>query len=121
MAYADLTFYKGTYQGSAIPDAVFPYWATQASDRINALTFGRATSSLEEPNLTQLKMATCAVADVLYKLDTAGGIVESEKVGSFSRTMKVPANDSEDKRVRAAATLYLGRTGLMYRGVDDVL
>ena len=107
VAYADLIFYKSTYQGSAIPDAAFPYWATQASGRIDQVTFDRSTSAVGE-DLERIKMATCAVAEVLYKLDKDGGILASERSSEYSRTMKIQENDSEDKRVRAAATLYLG-------------
>jgi hypothetical protein len=120
MAYAELTYYKDTYKGSAIPDAVFDYWATQASGRIDQVTFDRSTSA-EGEDLDKVKMATCAVAEVMYEIKTAGGIVTSERVGSFSRTLKVPENDSQKQRTYDAAKLYLGRTGLMYRGIDDVL
>jgi hypothetical protein len=118
--YADRTFYTDTYKGSAIPDAVFDYWATQASGRIDEVTFDRSTSA-EGEDLEKIKMATCAVAEVMYKIETAGGIITSEKVGSYSRTVKVPEKDSKKQRTYDAAKLYLGRTGLMYRGIDDVL
>lgn len=114
MAYVDIDFYKKTYKGSVIPDAAFDYWATQASGYLDCITFDRAASSLDD----RVRMAACAVAEAMYKLDKDGGIIASEHSGSYIKTLHVGSRDTAERRKYNAAALYLANTGLMYRGAD---
>jgi hypothetical protein len=119
-AYADLSFYKATYLGTAIADANFPRLALRASEKLDELTFGRAapvvTAATDTALITQIKFATCAVAEEIQKLEASGGAVQSERVGNVSVTYLSAL--SEDARLLKAAKTYLGNTGLMYRGID---
>lgn len=113
MVYTDIGFYKNTYKGSVIPDAAFDYWATQASGYLDLITFDRVSSVLDD----RVRMAACAVAETMYKLDKAGGVIVSEHVGSYAKTVQVGVGDSAERRTYNAAKLYLANTGLLYRGV----
>jgi hypothetical protein len=120
MVYADYTFYTSTYLGTAIAEPEFPRLALRASERIDALTFGRAAGVVDEAAdadaIERIKKAACAVAEEIQKLEASGGAVQSERVGSVSVTYVSQATD--EARYLAVAKFYLGPTGLMYRGVE---
>jgi hypothetical protein len=119
-AYADLTFYKATYLGTAIADAAYPRLALRASEKIDEMTFNRAapvvTAATDTATIALIKNATCAVAEEIQRQDASGGAVQSERVGNVSVTYL--STLSEDARLLKAAKTYLGNTGLMYRGVE---
>lgn len=65
MAYADSTYYKETYGGSAIPDEQLPRYLSQASDDIDAMTFCRiggaaGFATLPPYSAAQVQKAVCA-------------------------------------------------------------
>jgi hypothetical protein len=115
-AYSDLTFYKVTYLGTAIADAAYPRLALRATEKIDELTFGRAALETDTALVTQIKFATCAVAEEIQRQEASGGAVQSERQGNYSVTYL--STLSEDARLLKAAKTYLGNTGLMYRGID---
>ncbi len=117
--YTDFDFYEDTYLGNAIAEADFPRLALNASAVIDLLTFNRAaaivTAGTETDTIEKIELATCAVADVLKKIEDSGGqVVQSESVGRASVTYANPV--SQDAQAFSAAKLYLWPTGLMYRG-----
>ena len=112
MAYADYTFYTGTYKGNAIALADFDRLVTRASSYIDHITFGRATSYSTDD---AVKMAACSVADTILAEEN-GGELTSQTVGSWSRSY-VTSNKTSDQRLYDAARMYLAYTGLLYRGV----
>ncbi len=117
--YTDFDFYEDTYLGNAIAEADFPRLALNASAVIDLLTFNRAaaivTAGTETDTIEKIELATCAVADVLKKIEDSGGqVVQSESVGRASVTYAKPV--SQDAQAFSAAKLYLWPTGLMYRG-----
>lgn len=121
MAYADYTFYTGTYLGTAIASqADFDRLAMRASAFIDRITFGRAApvvyAGTDLDTIGQIKLATCAVAEEHQKIDN--GIVTSERVGQHSVNYAVPTM-SDEARMAKAARLYLAMTDLMYRGLDE--
>jgi hypothetical protein len=123
-AYADFTYYNATYLGTAIDSSIFPRLALHASRVIDNLTFNRAaayiTDDTDEDTIDLIQMATCAVADELYNEELNGGqdAIASEKVGQYMVTYSGNARAmmSNEQRQEAAARLYLGQSGLMYRG-----
>ena len=121
MAYADYTYYSGTYYGTQIPTGDFTRVSARASEWIDRLTFGRAASDTD--NTTAIKKAMCAVADELYIIEQDGGGdgIQSESIGSSSVTY---AENSarrmvKEQRLKNAAKIYLGSTGLMYPGFES--
>jgi hypothetical protein len=121
-AYADYTYYNGTYLGSAIAEADFPALALRASAVIDQITFNRAapvvTADTDADTIDLIKKATCAVADELnaQASESSTGVVQSESVGRHRVTYVTGSVRTQASRQSDAARLYLGSTGLMYRG-----
>lgn len=112
MPYADYEYYKVTYHGS-LPEEDFDRLSRQASAYLNRVTFGRITG--EWTANEAVKDACCAVAEELYRDDHP--VLASQTVGSWSQTYAV-GQSSAKVRLYEAVGLYLGHTGLMYRGVE---
>lgn len=137
MAYADYEYYTVTYLGTAIQEAVFSRLALRASVFLDYYTQGRAAQNSE---LDALKMACCAVAEQYQTIETAralaqkslaaslsanGGEVQSQSVGSWSKTYRSAGDSAAQATASAsaaqaslaeAANQYLAGTGLLYRG-----
>lgn len=137
MAYADFEFYINKYMGTAIDLPDFDRLALRASSYLDYYTQGRAAKN---PELIELKMACCALAEQ-YKIieqaqalatknlasamESDGGEVQSETVGSWSKSYR-SGGDSAGAAASVAANAqaslaevarqYLAGTGLLYRG-----
>lgn len=116
MAYADYEYYKNQYNGNAIPASDFPRLAIRASAYLDSITFGRISSDAVSD---KVKMATCAIADLYYK-DEKGGELASETVGSYSRSFNKAKPKTLEVKLWTEAVMYLGNTGLLYRGIAHV-
>lgn len=137
--YADYEFYTDVYFGTAINEADFPRFSSHASDFLDYYTKEKAASVTDEPTLTALAKACCAVAEAMQvdeqtkalaaKSAAAGlagnGEVKSESVGSWSQSYVTAADYAKtgsaavkDARAGYAAVAfeYLANTGLLYRG-----
>ena len=122
--YIDYTFYTTTYGGTVITAAEFPSLAAKASAFIDFITMDRVApyfeivgpSDEEEAIIERIKLATCAVMDTQKALDSAGGLVASESVGSHSVSYVTEKSQSPLTKKSDAAKMYLAQTGLMYRG-----
>jgi len=122
MSYADWTFYSTTYQGTDITQANFSALSLRASALIDMLTFDRAVAVIEADEdvdtIAKIKFATCAVADELQSQLSQPGGIESERVGNHSVTY-APTSEmqlSNHSKLKNAAKVYLGQTGLMFAG-----
>ena len=113
MAYADYTYYTGTYGGS-IPGEDFSRLSRQASAYLDSVTFGRAGRSHPENIQEKIKDACCAVADIMFKRDQ-GGELTAQAVGSWSKSF-AGSGKTLDQQQYDAAAMYLAMTGLMYQG-----
>lgn len=119
MKYADYDFYCNDYCGSKIKTAEeFNRMAVEASAYLNQITLGR----IETPS-DEVKMATCAIADVYFNQYKAENEKEvaSESVGphSVSYVKKSKTMIDYQKEKREKAMIYLSNTGLLYRGVSS--
>ena len=137
MVYATFEYYICTYMGTTISETAFPRLAMRASSFLDYYTQGMAA---QNPELEALKMACCAVAEQYQIIEQAqamarkslaeslksdGGEVQSESVGSWSKTFR-SAGDSAGSAASVAANAqaslaavarqYLSGTGLIYRG-----
>ena len=117
-AYVDYTYYTNTYLGTAIASTDFARLALRASAVIDQVTFNRAASDTENTNA--IKDATCAVAEELQRELADGGsdAVQSESIGNYSVTYSIGASKimTMQQKREEAARLYLGNTGLMFKG-----
>lgn len=108
--YADYEFYKDKYLGQKIQESMFDALALQATNYINYITFGR----IDQENAAEdVKLATCAVAEVILKNEESGG-KSSETVGKLSVTYNTKG--TAERKMYSAAYPYLAHTGLLYRG-----
>ncbi len=136
MTYADFDYYVNTYMGNAIAEADYPRMAARAGQYLDYITQGRATKNAE---MEAVKMCACALAENYKTIEAAEELgrkslqfgaenaaeVQSETVGSWSRSYR-SGGDSANGAAQAAkegrsllldtARMYLGRTGLLYRG-----
>ena len=134
MAYADYTYYYGTYMGT-MSEEDFSRLAVRASSYLDYYTRDKAKDNAE---LDAVKMCCCALVDVYKLIETAKELankdmtaglssdaIQSETVGGYSRTMRsggegasssLQAGLDAKKQLAATAMEYLANTGLLYRG-----
>lgn len=135
MAYADYTYYAGTYMG-AVSEEDFPRLAVRASSFLDYYTQNRAKDNAE---LDAVKMCCCALVDKYAVIEAAQALamknlataaandaeVKSETVGSYSRTLAtggeaaaaaLNATDGARNLLAETCREYLAHTGLLYRG-----
>lgn len=132
MVYADYTFYANSFLGSAISEEDFPRLALRASQFLDYYTMGKAKNY---PELENLKMACCAIAEkyqivekaqkiALESLEDTGNL-KSESVGSYSVSYQTASEKAQGANqavidaqngVVATARQHLVGTGLLYRG-----
>lgn len=120
-AYADYTFYTGTYGGSAIASGDFTRLANKASAQIDRVTFGRAATDTD--NTTAIKNAMCEVAEEIQRQeqnDNADGIT-SESQGQYSVSYAAGSvkTKTNTEKIEAAARIWLENTFLMFPGFND--
>lgn len=116
MAYATYEYYTDQYFG-VMPEGDFKRLSRQASAYLDQVTLGRLDAIVSEGNA--VKDACCAVADAYYLNEHGGGIASETNDGiSVDYVAGVSNTKTDGQRLYEAAALYLGRTGLLYRGVD---
>ena len=132
----DYDYYIDTYQGIEISEEEFEKLVIKASSHINNLIMNRDYTNWCGKDYTeQVKMATCSIIEILAEKQLAKqkikGIIDgtnknitSEKVGDYSRNFDaVSYKDLKEKTTNISneifeeASVYLGSTGLMNRGV----
>ncbi|MCI8669209.1 MAG: hypothetical protein HFI34_06790 [Lachnospiraceae bacterium] len=140
MGYTTYEFYKEEYHGKTIDESVFCEWESRAKRKVDYFTFNRITKErLSDERLNErVQLATCAVADLLFKINEAeqrqgitetgeGKIIKSRSAGSESITYdtgndiytKVLTDTAAQKKLtRDILAEHLGDTGLMYCGVS---
>lgn len=121
--YADYTYYTVTYSGTAITDeSSFNRLALVASHYVDNFTVGRAEDEEDADNVNLIKMAVCALSDEIFKLESGEEVgIKSERIGDHSVTY---AEDSVKSKTQSqvlekTAKIYLGLTGLMFKGFQD--
>lgn len=112
MPYADYSYYLTTYKGGSLPEGEFNCLSRQASAYLDRITFGRINNEWAEKE--SIKDACCAVSEELHRDEHPA--LTSQTVGSWSQTYAAD-NIARETRLYRAAELYLGNTGLLYRGV----
>ena len=136
MAYADFTYYHGTYMG-AVSEEDFQRLSVRASSFLDYYTRNKAK---EYVGLEELQMACCALVDKYKVIEAAndlaaknlaaslsadGNELKSETVGGYSRTFASGGDSALSalntsagarKLLAETASQYLVNTGLLYRG-----
>ncbi len=122
--YASYAYYISTYRGN-LTEEEFEKAIVPATAHVRRITFGRADQNME---LDEVKLATCAICDLLANDEKArsqhsGRTVVSENTDGYSVTYESGRNgDTADdlltRKIYKAAELYLEPTGLLYAGVE---
>lgn len=137
MVYATFEYYISAYMGTTISETAFPRFAMRASAFLDYYTQGRAA---QNHDLEALKMACCALAEQYQVIEQAqalanknlsaamesdGGEVQSETVGSWSKSYRSGGDSAgaaasvasnAQASLAAVARQYLAGTWLLYRG-----
>ena len=123
---ADYEFYRETYFGDLLTAENFANYASRADAFLDELTTGRYKNDrLRAETLEAVRMAECAIADLGLNLEKASlqsdaaWKVQSEKVGNHTVSFRNNAEITEqtEQQIRKTAERYLGRWGLLYRGI----
>lgn len=122
--YATYAYYISTYRGN-LTEEEFEKSIVQATAYVRRITFGRAEQNME---LDEVKLATCAICDLLANDEKArsqhsGRTVVSENTDGYSVTYESgrdgdTADDLLNRKIYRSAELYLEPTGLLYMGVE---
>ena len=132
--YIDYDYYSNTFKGTLIPQKEFEMYATKASNEVRLRIMNRDISKYE----TEVKKATCSVADILYNqylikqkiqdiLLGTEKVISSEKVGDYSRNFSnVSVSelqkqcDNTTNKINEELDKSLLFTGLLYTGIANV-
>lgn len=119
MLTVDYEFYRDTYKGVR-PESEFSRLSVFASAYIDEITLGRVPSDLEgldEETILRVRLALCAVADTRGDQEAAGAGIAAETNDGVS--VSYVTDDAVRRRMMYAnAAVYLGPTGLLFRGVS---
>ena len=115
MIYADFSYYKDTYCGE-MAEGDFKRLSRSASAYLDSVTFDHIAAVTDEKIMERVREACCAVADALLRKEQRDGIAAETNDG-VSVTYATEGKTDEE-RLYQAAVLYLGSTGLLYRGVE---
>lgn len=116
MAYATYEYYTNGY-GGKMAENDFNRLSRQATAYLNQVTYGRIDAT--EATSTVVKDACCAIAESYLLNEQGGGIASESNDGiSVSYISGINNTKTDGQRLYEAAALYLGYTGLLYRGVD---
>lgn len=132
--YADYTFYTNTFLGSLIPQTDYEKSANKASIYMDYYTRNKvknAYSDSKTPDSTMnaIKLCCCELAEQYFIIERAkqqtaenGGEIQSESVGSYSRTFRSGADTIAymSSKLPEIVKLYLGNLGFLYRGGKNV-
>ena len=112
-------FYREVYLGDCVPQAEFSACAMRAAQQIFCDTSGKSATALlaEDAGSESVRLAICAVAEIVYRAKNLvrTGIVK-ETVGSWSKTYASQTQAAVKTEISAAEVLYLGHTGMLYKG-----
>ncbi|MEG2096806.1 MAG: hypothetical protein RRY65_01415 [Pseudoflavonifractor sp.] len=117
MITVDYSFYASTFKGITT-EADFNRLAVKASAYLDQVTFDRITDALPTATLMRVKLALCEVVDALLLNEHGGGVASETNDGiSINYVAGISNAKTDQQRLREAVALYLGGTGLLYRGV----
>lgn len=119
----DYKYYIEDFGGEKIStESAFKKTRDLADVYMYDFTSGRAESDTE--NEYRIKSCLCEMCDVIYNLTANDGkIVKSENTDGYSVsyvTERIDGQDAEkvlENKLYRIAKVYLGNTGLLYRGV----
>ena len=117
MIYADFSYYKDTYCGE-MAEGDFKRLSRSASAYLDSVTLDRIPSVTDEKIKEKVREACCAVADALLRKEQRDGIAAESNDGVSVTYVTTTETNANERRLYQVVVLYLGNTGLLYRGVE---
>ncbi len=102
-------FYKSAYGGALIPPELFNRFLFKAQTYLQNITMGR---NIPEDYALKSSYALCEMADCYFKNENNAS-VKSESIDGYSVSY---SDVSIAKSLYDIADLYLGESGLLYKG-----
>jgi hypothetical protein len=125
MGYANATYYKTSYYGTAIPSDTaqelteLERLLNRASELVDDATYNRsrAFEELSEYEQEMIRKATCAEAESLYEFGDDGnaGNINSYSIGDVSVSMDNSSDDFASNFLSEKSIKYLKNTMLISR------
>ena len=109
----DYSFYVEEYLGSKIPGESYPQYAKREQVYLKMA----APLAAKQLDRYEVKMAICAVADVLYTDEQSGSEYGITSATNDGISVTYAAAKSTSQRSYDVLTMYLAGTGLLYQGV----
>lgn len=117
MVYVDFEYYQKNYGGN-MAEKDFDRLSRQASAYLDFITFDRIPAVTDEAIMTKVKDACCALAETCLLNEQGGGIASETNDGISVTYVNGSGSKTDEQRLKQTALIYLGHTGLMYRGVE---
>lgn len=120
----DYKFYVEDFGGEKISaEPTFKRTSNLAEMHLDNFTFGRIQNDTD--NVHRIKSCICEMCDVIYDIVVKdnGNVKKSESTDGYSVTYvteRVDGQDTEkalEDKLYRIAKVYLGNTGLLYRGI----
>ena len=125
LSYVDYEFYQNTYKGNKITSQEeFDKLSLRATQYVKQQIMNRDYTDFNGKDYTnEVKYATCSLTEIEQDYqkgveELSSGNIKSESIGDYSRsfgTNEELTNNTNIKR-NEELKLYLGMTGLLYRG-----
>lgn len=116
MNAVDYSFYTERF-GGKLPAEDFMRLRPYASACLSELTCGRTDGELSDDLAERVRYAHCALVDAWDVNERGGGIASESNDGISVTYVASHSAKSEGQRLYEAAALFLGGTGLLFRGV----
>lgn len=126
-SYVDYEFYRDTYKGTKITsEEEFDKLSLRATQYVKEHIFDRDyTKYCGKDFSNEVMYATCSLTEIEQSYqkgleELSSGNIKSESIGDYSRTFGTKeeliknTNQSRSDELK----LYLGTTGLLFRGLD---
>ena len=108
---ANYEFYRLDYQGEQIPKEKFAGAMRQAQAYLEAVTGREILNHAQE---VMVRFAACAVAEAYWEAGQRE--IQQESAGNWSKSYR---QKETALTPRGAAELYLGESGMLFRGCKD--
>ncbi len=111
-------YYAGDFLGRLIPAEDFPEYSKRAAAEVSHATFRRTDAPDGSGVPDAARDAVCAVAEILYRHDSAAGKQpSSEKIGDYAVSYynNAPGGEARRKEISRIIRTYLGGSRLMNR------
>lgn len=118
--YADFQFYKETFLGEGVLEKDFKRMELRAEEKLDMMTFHRI-KTLDEKYMTaelelNIRKAVCAMAEASADEEAIGFGIGSESNDGYSVSYSNTVRQEMAARMKRIAVMYLGDSGLLYRG-----